>query len=168
MPSLYNCSLTLVDRALVQLSAVLDKGAAFCAERKLDDTVLTGDRLFADMFTLTRQVQVACDFSKGCAARLSGAEAPKFEDTEKTFEELKARIQKTRDYVATVSADTVNAMDGKTVSVRTREGEVQMDSLKYVQVMVMPNVYFHACTAYNILRHNGVPVGKGDFVGSMS
>ena len=167
MATLHDISLALLDRSLTQLATVIDIGAKHCAEKKIEEAVLLNDRLFPDMFPLVKQVQVACDFSKSCAARLSGGQAPSFDGTDASFADVSARIQKTREYLATITPEMINGLDDKMVSVRTREGERPMPALTYVQRMVLPNVFFHCVTAYNVLRHNGVAVGKGDFVGAI-
>jgi uncharacterized protein len=165
MAAFHDVSLGALDRCLVQLAAVLGVGAQYCADKKFDEGVLLNARLFPDMFPLVKQVQVACDFSKSCAARLSGGQAPSFDGVDVSFVEMQSRVARTRDYLATVTAAQLDGAETKIVSVRTRDGERPMPALTYVQRMVLPNVFFHCVTAYNILRHNGAPVGKADFVG---
>jgi hypothetical protein len=147
------------------LSKILDKAAAHCAARKIDPAALLTMRLYPDMFTLTRQVQLACDFAKNTLGRLTG-EPPKFPDEEKTFDELKARIARTIDYVKSFPAETIDASAGKDVTFPI--GPQQTMTLKGAQFLLgfgLPNFYFHTATAYDILRHAGVELGKRDFLG---
>jgi hypothetical protein len=127
--------------------------------------VLTGARLAPDMFPLSRQVQIACDIAKGAAARLSGTEIPKFEDTETTFPELKARIDKTLQFVNGIAADAFKDSEKRDIVLTNRRGDLKFSGLAYLNEFVLPNVYFHATAAYAILRHNGVELGKQDFLG---
>ena len=154
-----------INRALKNLSAVLDKGAAFAEKKQIEGTVLTGSRLAPDMFPLSRQVQIACDIAKGAAARLSGTEIPKFEDTETTFPELKARIDKTLQFVNGIAADKFKDSEKRDIVIVNRRGDLKFTGLAYLTEFVLPNVYFHATAAYAILRHNGVEIGKPDFLG---
>ena len=154
-----------INRALKNLSAILDKGAAFAEKKQIEGTVLTGSRLAPDMFPLSRQVQIACDIAKGAAARLSGTEIPKFEDTETTFPELKARIEKTLQFVNGIAADTFKDSEKRDIVITNRRGDLKFTGLAYLDEFVLPNVYFHATAAYAILRHNGVEIGKPDFLG---
>jgi len=151
---------------LKNLSALLDKAEAHCQARKIDPAALTSYRLFPDMPPFTRQVQIACDSAKGAAARLAGLEVPKHEDTEQTFAELKARIAKTVDFVESVSAAKIDGSEGKEVVLKLRGQDVKFSGLQYLMGFAYPNFYFHVTTAYNILRHNGVEVGKRDFIGN--
>jgi uncharacterized protein len=161
----YDITIPTLDRTLQQLSHLLDKGAAYAAERKVEESVLLGMRLFPDMFPLLRQVQIACDFGKGCAARLAGVDVPKYEDHEKTIAELQARITKVREYMASFKPEQINGAETRTITLTVRGQEMSMPGAVYVQRMAIPNLYFHATTAYNLLRHAGVPIGKGDFLG---
>lgn len=152
-------------RMLSNLSHLLDLGEAHAAARKIDPLVLTGDRLAPDMFPLRRQVQIACDAAKNGLARLSGVDAPKFEDTETTFAELKERIAKTLAYVDTVTADRLDGTEGKAITFPVgKDATRTMAGFDYLTGWMLPNVYFHTVTTYNILRHNGVDVGKGDYL----
>ena len=147
------------------LSKILDKAAAHCAAKKIDQSVIMQMRLAPDMFPFVKQVQIACDFAKNTAGRLTG-EPPKYPDDEKTFDELKARIAKTLDYVKSVPAATLDAAEEKDVTFPI--GPQQTMTLKgaqYLTGFALPNFYFHATTAYDILRHAGVEVGKRDFLG---
>ena len=150
---------------LRNLSAILDKAEAHAAARKIDPAALTAFRLYPDMFPLTRQVQIACDTAKGAVARLAGVEIPKHEDTEQSFAELKARIAKTVDFIESVPAAKLDGADQREVTIRQRGQDVKMSGLQYLLAVATPNFYFHVATAYNILRHNGVELGKKDFLG---
>lgn len=163
--SMYQQSVPVLVRSLGNLRAFLAKAAAHCEARKIDPLALTSFRLYPDMFPMSRQVQIACDISKGCVARLSGVNAPVFEDTERTFAELDARIEKTLAYVRSVPADQIDGTEGKAIVIKTPRGDLNFEGQGYVQNFVLPNVYFHSATAYSILRHNGVEIGKMDFLG---
>jgi hypothetical protein len=163
---LYEHSIPPMAKSLGNLSAILDKGAAFCAAKKIDESVLVNARLAPDMFPLGRQVQIACDTAKRCAGLLGGVEVPKHEDSEKSFAELKERIRKTLDFIATVKPEQVAGKENADVTVPLRQ-PVVMKGINLARHFSLPNVYFHVATAYDILRHNGVEVGKRDFLGSM-
>jgi hypothetical protein len=163
--SLSSLTLNSFRQTLGALSGILDKTAAHCEAKKVDPAVLLGSRLYPDMFALTRQVQLACDFAKNCIGRLTG-EPPKFPDEEKTIPELKARIANTLAYIGSVKPADIDASETKDVTFPT--GPQQTMTLKgdaYVLQVVLPNFYFHAATAYDILRHNGIEIGKRDFLG---
>jgi uncharacterized protein len=162
---MYQLTIPPVMRALENLRHILSKGAAHCEARKLDPAALIQFRLFPDMRPLTFQVQVACDMAKGCVARLAGVEAPKFEDDEQSFADLESRIDRTLAFVRGVSAAQIDGTEDKPVTLKTPRGDLNFQGLGYVQGFVLPNVYFHCTTAYNILRHNGVEIGKMDFLG---
>ena len=152
-------------RMLANLSHILDLGEAHAAARKIDPLVLTGDRLAPDMFPLRRQVQIACDAAKNGLARLSGVEAPKFEDSETSFAELKQRIASTLAYIDSVPADKLDGTEAKSITFPVgKEATRTMAGFDYLTGWMLPNVYFHTVTTYNILRHNGVDVGKGDYL----
>jgi len=153
------------EQTLGALSKIVDKAAAHCAARKIDPAVMLQARLSPDMFAFTKQVQLTCDFAKNCVGRLTG-EPPKFPDDEKSFDELKARITRTLDYVKRFKASDIDATGDKDVTFPI--GPQQTLTLKGEQFLihfVLPNFYFHATTAYDILRHNGVEIGKRDFLG---
>jgi uncharacterized protein len=162
---MYQASTPRFVNILRNLSAILDKAEAHCAAKKIDATALTTYRLYPDMFPLTRQVQIACDTAKGAVARLAGIEIPKHEDTEQTFADLKARIAKTIDFVESVSAGKIEGSEDKEIVMQMRSGERRFKGMQYLLGHAYPNFYFHVTTAYNILRHNGVEVGKADFIG---
>jgi hypothetical protein len=163
---MYAASVPMLKTLLTALSNVLDKGAAFAEAKKIDQTVLTSDRLAPDMFALSRQVQVATDMAKGGVARLAGVEIPAYEDTETTFEQLKARIAKTVAFIDSFTPAQIDGSEDKTVVLKMRSGDVSFTGQRYLIGFVIPNVTFHCTTAYNILRHNGVDVGKKDFLGA--
>jgi hypothetical protein len=164
--TMYQASAPRFVHTLKALSAILAKAEAHCAARKIDPLVLTSARLYPDMFALARQVQIACDTAKGAVARLGGVEIPKHEDTEKSFEELRARIDKTLAFIATVKAAQVDGSEEREVTLKLRGNDVKFSGLQYLLGFAWPNFYFHATTAYAILRHNGVELGKTDFLGA--
>ena len=150
---------------LRNLSALIDKADAHCAAKKIDPTALTSFRLYPDMFPLTRQVQIACDTAKGAVARLAGAEIPKHDDIEQTFADLKARIAKTLDFIESIKSERIDGTEDKEIVLQMRSGERRFKGMPYLLAFATPNFYFHLTTAYNILRHNGVELGKMDFLG---
>jgi len=164
--SMYESLIPVANRILSNLSVILDKGAAFAEAKKIEPTVLTGARLAPDMFPLTRQVQIACDMIKGAAARLGGVEVPKHEDTETTFAELKARIAKVQAFISSVPAANFGGSEDKAITLTMRRGDLHFNGLDYLRNYVLPNFYFHVTTTYAILRHNGVELGKSDFIGA--
>jgi len=164
--SMYQASAPRFANTLNNLSAVLDKAAAHCEAKKIDPLVLAGSRLYPDMFPLARQVQIACDNAKGAVARLAGLEVPKHEDTETTLEELKARIAKTIAFVATVKPAQVDGSEEKDIHLKLGKLEVTWKGMQYLCGFALPNFYFHVVTAYDILRHNGVEIGKRDYIGN--
>jgi hypothetical protein len=163
--SMHQASAPRFAHMLRSLSALLDKAQAHCEAKKIDPLALTQFRLYPDMFPLTRQVQIACDTAKGALARLAGIEIPKHEDTEQTLAELKARIAKTVDFIESVPAAKVDGSEDREVVLKMRAGEMKFTGLQYLLGFAYPNFYFHVTTAYNILRHNGVELGKRDFLG---
>jgi hypothetical protein len=163
--SMYQVSVPVFVRALTNLRAILEKGAAHAEARKFKPEVLLNDRLAPDMHPLTRQVQIATDQVKGCAARLAGVEVPKFEDNEASFEDLYARIDKTLAFVKSLKPEQIDGSENKDVSLPTPRGPLEFKGQPYLLFFVHPNLYFHCTTAYAILRHNGVELGKMDFVG---
>jgi hypothetical protein len=164
--SMYQASVPTITHALANLASVLEKGAAHAEARKIEPGVLVESRLFPDMFALAKQVQIASDISKGGMARLAQVEAPAFEDNEKSFPELVARLRKTIAFLETIKPEQVDGSEGKTVTWKTRTATKSMEGMPYLLNHVLPNVFFHCTTAYNILRHNGVEIGKQDFLGT--
>ncbi len=164
--SMYQASAPRFANTLNNLAAILDKAKAHAEAKKIDETVLTSSRLYPDMFALARQVQVACDTAKGAMARLAGAEIPKHEDSEKTFDELKARIAKTIAFIETFKPAQIDGTDDKDLTIKLGPREMQWKGMQYLLGFALPNFYFHAATAYDILRHNGVELRKQDFIGT--
>jgi len=164
--SMYQASAPRFAHALRNLSAILDKAQAWSEAKKIDPAVPGGLRLIADMFPLSRQVQIACDTAKGAVARLAGVEIPKHEDTEKTIPELKSRIARTLEFIESVPAAKLDGSEEREVVLKMRAGELQFSGLRYLMGHALPNFYFHCTTAYNILRANGVELGKKDFIGT--
>ena len=163
---MYQASTPRFANMLRNLSALIDKAEAHCAAKKIDPSALTTYRLYPDMFPFTRQVQIACDSAKGAVARLAGVEIPKFEDTEQTFPELKARIAKTLDFIESVGAAKIDGSEDKEIVLAMRSGERRFKGMQFLLGHAYPNFYFHVTTAYAILRHNGVEIGKRDFIGN--
>ena len=164
--SMYQASVPVLDKLLGNLSTILTKAATWAETRKIDQSVLINARLAPDMFALARQVQIACDFAKGAPARLAGAEPPKFEDNETTFADLQARIEKTRKAMANFSAAQIDGSEGRQIKLKFGPREMEFTGLVYLLNVVMPNFYFHYSMTYAILRHNGLELGKGDYLGS--
>ena len=152
-------------RGLTALDKILDKAAAYAEARKIDPAVLLGSRLAPDMFPLSRQIQIACDFAKSPIARLGGMEVPKFEDTETTIPEFKARIAKTLDFVRSVPADKLAGGETRTIEWKAGPNDMSMPGTAYFIGYAVPNFNFHLAMAYAILRHNGLEIGKRDFLG---
>lgn len=165
--SMYQSSVPVFVKMLSNLSAILQKAAAHAEAKKIEPRALLEGRLYPDMFTLTRQVQIATDSAKGCAARLAGVEPPKFEDNEASFADLEARLQKTIAFVKSLPAEKIDGSEDRDVSLPMRGQSVTFKGMPFLLNFVLPNFYFHLTTAYAILRHNGVEVGKGDFLGSI-
>lgn len=163
--SMSSASLPLFKSMLGNLSHLLDKGQAHAEARKFDAAALLQYRLAPDMLPFTRQVLIACDAAKNGVARLSGVEAPKFEDNEASFAELKVRIQKTLDYIATVPAERLDGTEEKEITFPVgREATRTMKGEAYLKHWMLPNFFFHVTMAYAILRHNGVELGKADYL----
>jgi hypothetical protein len=163
--SMYEACIPPTVRALNNLAAVLEKAKAHAESKKIDESAFIGSRLYPDMFTLARQVQIASDSAKGGAARLAQAEAPAFEDNETTFAQLVERCRKTVTFLETLKAGQFEGAEDRTVTWKTRTADKSMQGMPYLLNHVLPNVYFHCTTAYALLRHNGVEVGKQDFLG---
>jgi hypothetical protein len=163
--SMYQASVPTIIRALNNLAAILEKGAAHAEAKKIDPSVLVNSRLYPDMFPLAKQVQIASDIAKGGTARLAQSEPPAFEDNEASFPDLVARLRKTVSYLETIKPEQVDGSEDRTVTWQTRTATKSMQGLPYLFNHVLPNVSFHVTTAYNILRHNGVELGKQDFLG---
>jgi hypothetical protein len=162
--SMYRASAPVFLQMLPCLSAVLDKAAAHAAARKIDPTALLQARLYPDMFPLPRQVQIAADFAKGAMARLAGVEPPKYADTEATFDELKARIAKTIDFIKEFKPSQIDGSEERDIVLQMGGQTRNFKGENYLINTVLPNFFFHVTTAYAILRHNGVEIGKTDYM----
>jgi len=164
--SMYDACVKPGIRMMNNLAAVLEKAAQHAQAKKIDPEVFVGARLAPDMFSLARQVQIASDTVKMGAARVAGLEAPAYEDDEKTLPELIERAKKTAAYLETLKPQQFEGSEDRTVKWKTRSAERSMQALPYVLHQVLPNLHFHCTTAYDILRHNGVELGKMDYLGS--
>ena len=164
--SMYQASAPRFANTLKNLSAILDKAQAHCEAKKVEPAVLGGMRLIADMFPLSRQVQIACDTAKGAMARLAGVDIPKHEDTEHTPVELKQRIAKTIDFILSLPPAKVDDSEERQVTLRLGGKDVTYTGMQYLLGFAYPNFYFHVTTAYDILRANGVELAKRDYIGT--
>lgn len=163
--NLYSASIPVFVRALKNLGAILDKGNAFVASHNMDEKVVVAWRLYPNMFPLSRQVQIACDVVKGGGARLAGAEIPSFPDNEASFAELRARVDKTIAFLNSLNEDQFAGAADRQINLKAGNQELQFKGDSYLQTWVLPNLYFHVTTAYNLLRGIGVELGKSDFLG---
>jgi hypothetical protein len=164
---MHQASVPAMQQILASLSALIDKAAAHCEARKIDPATLVGYRLAPDMFAFARQIQIATDSAKGTAARLAGVEIPKFPDEETTFDELKVRLAKVSEFVGSLSAAQFEGAETRTVTIKFGGQDTHFTGASYLFGFGLPNFYFHATTAYDILRHAGVPIGKRDFLGAV-
>jgi hypothetical protein len=164
--SMYEASVPAFLQMLGALSGILDKAAAYAAARKIDPAVLLNARLYPDMLPMKRQIQIAADFAKGTAGRLAGVELPKYEDTEASFEELKTRIEKTVAFVRSLDRQAIDGTEEKEITLTVGGQPRTFKGQAYLVQFALPNFYFHATTAYAILRHNGLEIGKRDFMGT--
>lgn len=162
--SMYAASAPQFVSMLRSFDAILVKTQAHAAAKKIDPNVLLNARLFPDMFTFTRQVQIATDHAKGAVARLAGLEVPKYEDTEQSFDELRARIAKTIAFVESVPAAQIDGSEERDIALKAGSHELAFKGMAYLIGFAQPNFYFHLVTAYNILRHNGIEIGKRDYL----
>ena len=162
--SMYKASIPTLKHMLNSLASILEKAAAHAASKKIAPEVFINARLFPDMFALAKQVQIATDQAKGCAARLAGVDIPKFEDTESSFEELQARIARTIAFLDGFDASQIDGSEERDIAFQIHEKKFEFKGQTYLLNWVLPNFYFHVTTAYNILRHNGVDIGKRDFL----
>jgi uncharacterized protein len=163
--SMYQASVPYFTRMLRNLKMILDKGAAQATARKFDTMVLFNARLAPDMLPLVKQVQIASDNAKGCAARLAGIDPPKFEDNEATYAQLSERLDKTLAFLKGVKPEQVDGSEGREIVLKFPNTTFNFNGLGYLTGFAIPNFTFHVVTAYNILRHNGVDIGKSDFLG---
>ena len=164
--SMHAMSHGVFKKALLQLLHVMEKGAASAKARSFDTSVLVNSRLAPDMLPFTKQIQLTSDFAKNSMARLAGIDPPKFEDNETTLDELFARVKKTLAYIDTVSPEALEGSETRDIKIVLRDRTVEFKGLAFLQNWAIPNFFFHHVTAYNLLRHNGVDVGKRDFLGS--
>jgi hypothetical protein len=164
--SMYEASIPVFIRMLKNLAGILAKGATYAEAKKIEPAVLVNSRLYPDMFPLARQVQIASDAAKGCGARLAGLEPPKLEDNEATFSELLTRIDKTITYLETLKPEQINGSEQKTITLQIRKNTMTFLGMPFLLNFALPNFYFHVTTAYDILRHCGVEIGKQDFIGA--
>ena len=163
--TMHSISLPIFVRHLNGLGGCLKKAQALYAEKKYDEATLLSYRFYPDMFNFAKQVQIATDHAKNCMALLSGTSAPKYEDNEKSLAELIGRVEKTVAWLKTVESQQIEGSEEKSVTVKRPTGEVQMKGLELLLNRSMPNFMFHCTTAYDIMRHNGVELGKRDFMG---
>ncbi len=161
---MFDATILPLVHTLKSLSHILKKGEEYADAKKIEHSVLLNARLFPDMFPLTRQIQIATDMSKGAAARLAGVEIPAYEDDETTFEQLQARIAKTIAFIESIEPAQLTDAQTRDITITVRKIELKFTGQDYLLKWVMPNVYFHVTTTYNILRHNGVELGKPDFL----
>jgi hypothetical protein len=166
--TMYQASVPQFIRMLGNLKGILQKAAAHAAARKISESALLNARLFPDMFPLTRQVQIATDFARGTGARLSGVEPPAVDDKEQSFAELVARVDVAIAYLKTLPAVKIDGSEAREIKRKVRGVERTFAGIDYLLQYSLPNFYFHLTTAYAILRHNGIEVGKGDFVGAFA
>ena len=164
--SMYQASAPRFVNTLNNLSAILDKAQAHAEAKKIDPNVFTSSRLYPDMLPLTSQVRIACDNAKGAVARLAGVEVPKHEDTEQSFAELKARIAKTIAFVKSIQPAQIDGSEDREIVLKLGGTEVKFKGMQYLLGFALPNFYFHVVTAYDILRHGGVEIGKRDYIGN--
>jgi hypothetical protein len=164
--SMYQASVPVLAHMLGNLSKILAKGAAYAEARKIEPSVLINDRLAPDMLPLSRQVQIAADISVRGAARLAGVEFPSNPDTETNFAELQARLSKTLAFLKTLSAKQIDGSEAKPINIKIGDNELSFTGQDYLLNFILPNLYFHITATYLILRHNGVELGKADFLGA--
>jgi hypothetical protein len=163
--SMYEASIPLFLHTLKNLRAILQKGLAHAESKKFDAAILANSRLFPDMFPLTRQVQIAADAAKGAAARLAGIPIPKFEDNETTLPDLIARVEKTIAFLESVKPEQMQGADDRVIELKSPRASHTFSGLVYLRHWAIPNFFFHVTTTYNLLRHNGVEIGKDDYLG---
>jgi len=165
--SMYQASIPTFIHGLNNLSAILTKAVAYAESKKIEPSVLINARLAPDMFPLVRQVQIASDIVKGGAARLAAIAVPSYADTEVTFPELQERIAKTIAFLQTIQAEQIDGGEERPINLKVGGNEMRFHGQAYLLYFVIPNFYFHITTAYAILRHNGVNIGKTDFLGNV-
>jgi hypothetical protein len=163
--SVFDASVGVYSRLLTNLESILDKASAWAVERKIDPAALLNARLAPDMYPLIKQVQIATDMAKGTVSRLAGAEPPRYEDNEATFADLKARVAKTREYLATFKPEQFTGAETRAIKLQLGPNSFDFVGKDYLLGFGTPNVYFHYTMVYSILRHNGLAIGKRDYVG---
>ena len=163
--SMYQASIPVFIFMLENLSKILDKANIHAETKKIDSTIFVNGRLAPDMFPLSRQVQIATDIVKGCAARLAGIEVPRYEDNEISFSDLQNRIIKTRVFIEGFSASQIDGSEARAITLKFGSKELSFLGQAYLLNFVLPNFFFHLTTVYAILRHSGVEVGKTDYTG---
>ena len=161
---IFDASVPVFVHFLNGLASVLRKAEAHVQAKKLDPDAFLAARLFPDMFTFTKQVQLACDFAKGTSARLAGVTAPSHADDEKTFVELQARIRKTIDFLRGLNKEQFAEAETRAITFKAGGKDMTIKGAQYLSNVGLPNFYFHVTTAYGLLRHNGVEIGKADFL----
>ena len=165
--SMYQASVPRIVNMLTNLDHLLDKALVHIESKKWNETALTQFRLYPDMLPLTRQVQIACDTAKGVVARLAGVEIPAYEDNEVSFADLKQRIAKTIAFINGFSAAQIDGSEDKDIVTKRGDVETRYKGMQFLLNHAMPNIYFHVTTVYAILRHNGVEIGKRDYLGKI-
>jgi uncharacterized protein len=165
--SMYQASVPVFIRMLTNLKGILGKAAAHAQAKKIDESVLLNARLYPDMFPLTRQVQLACDFARATPARLAGREPLSLEDNEKTFAELVSRIDRSIDFARSITDGEIEGSEGREIVRPVRGEPKKFTGLNYLEQYMLPNFFFHVTAAYAILRHSGVEIGKADYIGAL-
>jgi uncharacterized protein len=163
--TMFDASVPVFEKMLANLSRILSKAEAYAVEKRLDPAVLLQARLYPDMFPLVRQIQTACDHAKGATARLAGLEPPAFSDDERTFDEISGRIAKTLKYVGSVAPASFDDAAFRKIEIKLGSREMQFEAKHYLFGFALPNFFFHVTTAYDILRHGGLNIGKRDYLG---
>ena len=165
--SMYQASVPLLIKTLTNLKGILEKASAHAQAKKIDESVLMSARLYPDMFPFTRQVQIACDFGRGTGARLAGKEPPALEENEQTIAELVSRVERSIDYLRTLKPADIDGSETREIVRPLRGEQKKFTGINYLLQFALPNFFFHATTAYAILRHNGIELGKADFIGAL-
>jgi len=165
MLTMYDAAISPLIKALNNLKRLVKKGEAYTQEKDIEASNLLHARLYIDMYPFINQIQIATDMSKGCAARLAGIAIPSYEDNENSFAELYARIDKTIAFLESIEPSAFEGSESKTIHIQIRKIDLEFPAIDYVFKWVLPNVHFHVTTAYNIMRHNGVELGKSDYLG---
>ncbi|HTP47755.1 MAG TPA: DUF1993 domain-containing protein [Casimicrobiaceae bacterium] len=165
--SMYQASVPVFARTLTNLKGILQKAAEHAKGKKIDESALLNARLFPDMFVFTRQVQIACDFARGTGARLAGLEPPAYEDTEQSFAELVSRVERSLEYLRTLKPQQIDGSESREIVRPVRGEPKKFTGINYLLQFALPNFFFHVATAYAILRHSGIDIGKADFIGAL-